>query len=54
MRTPVHPGDQLDHYQIEAVADRTVSASVFRGVDLRTNNLVAIKIPEPEMEAENR
>jgi eukaryotic-like serine/threonine-protein kinase len=52
MRTPVHPGDQLDHYQIEAVADRTVSASVFRGVDLRTNNLVAIKIPEPEMEAD--
>ena len=52
MRIPVHPGDQLDHYQIESVADRTGSASVFRGVDLRTNNPVAIKIPDPEMEAD--
>jgi serine/threonine protein kinase len=52
MRIPVHPGDQLDHYQIEDVADRTGSASVFRGIDLRTNNSVAIKIPDPEMEAD--
>lgn len=52
MRIPVHPGDQLDHYQIEGVADRAGSASVFRGIDLRTNNPVAIKIPDPEMEAD--
>ncbi len=52
MRIPVHAGDQLDHYQIESVADRTGSASVFRGIDLRTNNLVAIKIPDPEMETD--
>lgn len=52
MRIPVHPGDQLDHYQIDGVADRTGSASVFRGIDLRTNNPVAIKILDPEMETD--
>ena len=52
MRIPVHPGDQIDHYQIEGVADRTGSASVFRAIDLRTQNTVAIKIPDPEMEAD--
>ena len=52
MRIPVHPGDQIDHYQIEGVADRTGSASVFRAIDLRTKNTVAIKIPDPEMEAD--
>ncbi len=52
MRIPVHPGDQIDHYQIEGVADHTGSASVFRGIDLRTNNPVAIKIPDPETETD--
>ncbi|MBZ5687432.1 MAG: serine/threonine protein kinase [Acidobacteriia bacterium] len=52
MRIPVHPGDQIDHYQIEGVADRTGSASVFRAIDLRTKNTVAIKIPDPEIEAD--
>jgi serine/threonine-protein kinase len=52
MRIPVHPGDQLDHYQIEDVAHRTAFASIFRGIDLRTNNPVAIKIPDPEMETD--
>jgi serine/threonine protein kinase len=52
MRIRVHPGDQIDHYQIEGVADHTGSASVFRGIDLRTNNPVAIKIPDPETETD--
>jgi len=52
MRIPVHPGDQIDHYQIESVVDRSGSASVFRGIDLRTNHPVAIKIPDPEMETD--
>ena len=52
MRIPVHPGDRIDHYQIEGVADRTASASVFRAIDLRTKNTVAIKIPDPEMESD--
>jgi serine/threonine-protein kinase len=52
MRIPIHPGDRLDHYQIDSVADHSGAASVFRGTDLRTNRPVAIKIPDPEMESD--
>ena len=52
MRTPVTAGDQIDHYQIEGVADHLGAASVYRGTDLRTNRPVAIKIPHPEMEGD--
>ena len=34
--TPVHPGDQLDHYRIESLVARSGMASIFRGTDLRT------------------
>src|SRR5436853_2363685 len=50
--TPVHPGDQLDHYRIESVAARSGMASIFRGTDLRTGHPVAIKVPHPEMESD--
>jgi serine/threonine protein kinase len=52
MRTPVNPGDQIDHYRIEEVAEHLGAASVFRGTDLRTQRPVAIKIPHPEMEGD--
>ena len=49
----VHAGDQLDHYQIEAVVARSGMASIFRATDLRTGGkTVAIKIPHPEMECD--
>jgi len=50
MMTPLHPGDQIDHYRIEGVAARSGMASIFRGTDLNTGRAVAIKIPHPEME----
>ncbi|MGB9486777.1 MAG: serine/threonine-protein kinase [Terriglobia bacterium] len=50
--TPLHPGDQLDHYRIESVAARSGMASIFRGTDLRTGRPVAIKVPHPEMESD--
>src|SRR3989442_4533996 len=50
--TPLHPGDQLDHYRIEGVAARSGMASIFRGTDLRTGRQVAIKVPHPEMESD--
>src|SRR5579859_789061 len=50
--TPVHPGDQLDHYHIESVAARSGMASIFRGTDSRTGRAVAIKVPHPEMESD--
>ena len=50
--TPLHPGDQLDHYHIEGVAARSGMASIFRATDLRTGHPVAIKVPHPEMECD--
>jgi eukaryotic-like serine/threonine-protein kinase len=50
--TPLHTGDQLDHYRIEGVAARSGMASIFRGTDLRTGLPVAIKVPHPEMEGD--
>jgi len=50
--TPVHPGEQLDHYRIDSVVARSGMASIFRGVDLCTGRDVAIKVPHPEMEAD--
>src|SRR5439155_16305057 len=50
--TPVHPGDQLDHYRIESIAARSGMASIFRATDLHTGRQVAIKVPRPEMESD--
>ncbi len=48
----LHPGDQLDHYRIEALVARSGMASIFRATDMRNGRQVAIKIPHPEMEAD--
>ena len=50
--TPVHPGDQLDHYRIDSLVARSGMASIFRGTDLRTGRPVAVKVPHPEMESD--
>lgn len=50
--TSLHTGDKLDHYRIENVAARSGMASIFRAVDERTGETVAIKVPHPEMEAD--
>ncbi len=50
--TPLHPGDQLDHYRIERLLARSGMASIFRATDLRTGQPVAIKVPHPEMESD--
>jgi serine/threonine-protein kinase len=50
--TPVHAGDQLDHYQVEELVARSGMASIYRGTDTRTGRPVAIKIPHPEMECD--
>jgi eukaryotic-like serine/threonine-protein kinase len=47
-----HPGDKLDHYRIDGLVARSGMASIFRGVDERNGQAVAIKIPHPEMEAD--
>jgi serine/threonine-protein kinase len=50
--TPVHPGDQLDHYRIDSLVARSGMASIYKGTDVRTGCAVAIKIPHPEMESD--
>src|SRR5882762_11888318 len=50
--SPLHPGDQLDHYRIDSLVARSGMASIFHATDLRTGRAVAIKLPHPEMEAD--
>ena len=48
----LHPGDQLDHYRIDALAARSGMASIFRATDLESGRTVAIKVPHPEVESD--
>jgi serine/threonine-protein kinase len=48
----IEAGSQIDHYRIEAPVARSGMASIFRGVDVRDNKQVALKIPHPDMEAD--
>lgn len=48
----LHTGDLLDHYRIENLVARSGMASIFRAIDTRTGQQVALKIPHPEMEAD--
>jgi serine/threonine protein kinase len=50
--TPIHAGDQLDHYRIEKLVARSGMASIYKGKDTHDERPVAIKIPHPEMEAD--
>ncbi len=48
----MHPGDKLDHFQIESLVARSGMASIYRATDTRKGTQVAIKIPHPEVESE--
>ena len=48
----IHPGDQLDHFQLESIVATSGMATVFRAKDLETGQQVAIKVPHPEMESD--
>jgi eukaryotic-like serine/threonine-protein kinase len=48
----LHPGDQLDHYRVEKLVARSGMASIYRAIDERTGNPVALKIPHPEVESD--
>ena len=50
--TPLHPGDQLDHYRVDSLIARSGMATIFRGTDLRNGCQVAIKVPHPEVESD--
>src|SRR5271170_2224210 len=48
----LHAGDLLDHYRIEELVARSGMASIFRATDLNSGQMVAVKVPHPEMEAD--
>lgn len=50
--TPLHPGDLLDHFELEALIASSGMASIFRARDLRSGSLAAIKVPHPEAECD--
>lgn len=43
-------GDQLDHYRVDALVATGTHASIFRGVDLKSGAVVAIKVPHIELD----
>ncbi|HTC65160.1 MAG TPA: serine/threonine-protein kinase [Candidatus Saccharimonadales bacterium] len=45
-------GQPFEHFRIEAFVIRTSMTSIYRATDLRTNQLVALKIPHPELECD--
>jgi serine/threonine-protein kinase len=48
----ITPGSQLDSYRIEEMVARTGMATTYRATDLRNNRQVALKIPNPDLEAD--
>ena len=50
--TPLHAGDQLDHYTLDALVASGGMASIFRATDQNTGAQVAIKVPHPEAECD--
>ncbi len=48
----LQPGQRFEYFRIEAFVIRTSMTSIYRATDLRTNQLVAIKIPHPELECD--
>jgi serine/threonine-protein kinase len=45
-------GTQIDFYRIDALVARNGMTSVYRATDLRDKRAVALKIPDPDMEAD--
>jgi serine/threonine-protein kinase len=50
--TTLAAGDTLDHYRIEAVISHTQMSVLYQATDLHSGRLLAIKVPNPEMETD--
>src|SRR5271156_4429917 len=48
----LQPGERFEYFRIEAFVIRTGMTTIYRATDLRTGQLVAIKIPHPELECD--
>jgi eukaryotic-like serine/threonine-protein kinase len=52
LTTQLQPGELLERFHIEAFVTRTAMTTIYRATDQRTGQLVAIKIPHPELECD--
>jgi serine/threonine-protein kinase len=52
MANPLEPGNNLDHYRIDATVARSGMATLYRATDEKSSLQVALKVPHPEMEAD--
>jgi serine/threonine-protein kinase len=48
----LNPGERFEYFRIEDFVIRTSMTTIYRATDLRTGQLVAIKIPHPELECD--
>lgn len=48
----LEPGEQLDHYRVDAVIAHSGMAVLYRATNLENGMQVALKVPRPEMEAD--
>lgn len=48
----LQPGEHLDSYRIEEQVARSGMATIYRAVDSRTGQQIAIKVPHPDVEAD--
>ena len=52
LMTELHPNERFEHFRIEVLVIRTSMTTIYRATDLQTGQLVAIKIPHPELECD--
>ncbi len=52
MGAAMQAGEKLDHYRIEDVIAHTGMSTLFRATDELTGERVALKVPEPQLEAD--
>jgi serine/threonine protein kinase len=52
LMTQLHAGEEFEQFRIEAFVMRTSMTTIYRATDLKTGQLVAIKIPHPELECD--
>jgi eukaryotic-like serine/threonine-protein kinase len=52
LMTQLQPGEKFERFRIEALVIRTSMTTIYRATDEQTSQLVAIKIPHPELECD--
>jgi serine/threonine protein kinase len=45
-------GDQIDSYRVDAMLSQDRAATVYRATDVRSGQTVALKVPDPDLEAD--